>query len=42
MDLIIQWVEKKFDVLFSGLGVFIISLILSAICYVFFLQFISQ
>jgi len=30
-----QWINDKFDVLFSGLGVFLISLIISAI-YLFF------
>jgi len=36
MDSIIHWVQQKFDVLFSGLGVFVLSLIISIIGYIFF------
>ncbi len=36
MDSIIEWIQRKFDVLFSGLGVFVLSLIISIIGYLFF------
>lgn len=31
MDKAINWVSKNFDVLFSGLGVYVVSLIVAAI-----------
>lgn len=35
MEEVIQWISSKFDVLFSGLGVYVLSLIIGGILYVF-------
>ncbi len=36
MDNLIQWVQDHFNTLFSGLGVYIISLIIGVLCFLFF------